>query len=99
MQDKLLNLIKQYTPNLKRVQMDLSLENEQLKLAQDIVKLFALPDAKKELFLEEYHKFHKWMENEGWYEAADMEYDNSNDPNSCIRLNIKELYIEYKRKQ
>lgn len=44
MQDKVLNLIKQYTPNLKRVQMDLSLENEQLKLSQEIVKLFAIPE-------------------------------------------------------
>ncbi len=48
---------------------------------------------------DEYHKFHKWMEQEGWYEAADMEYNNSEDPNSCIRLDIKELYIEYKRRQ
>jgi len=43
----------------------------------------------------EYHEFHKWIEDEGWYEAADMEYDNSEDPNSYIRLTIKELYIEY----
>lgn len=52
MQDKLLNLIKQHTPNLKRVQMDLSLENEQLKLAQEIVKLFAIPDVIKSVCLE-----------------------------------------------
>jgi hypothetical protein len=45
MQDKVLNLIKQHTPNLKRVQMDLSLENEQLKLAQEIVKLFVIASA------------------------------------------------------
>lgn len=45
----------------------------------------------------EYSKFQIWMEEEGWYEAAEMEYDNSNDPNSCIRLNIKELYLAYKK--
>lgn len=34
------------------------------------------------------------MEDNEWYEAAE-EYDNSNEPNSCIRLTIKELYLEY----
>lgn len=43
----------------------------------------------------EYHDFHKWMEKEEWYEAAEMEYDNHNDPSS-VRLSIKELFIQYK---
>lgn len=44
----------------------------------------------------EYHEFHKWIKNEGWYEAIEGEYDNFKVPNSCIRLTISELYVEFK---
>ena len=44
----------------------------------------------------EYHEFHKWMKDIGWYEASDMEYDNENSPNSCFRLSISEVYTEFK---
>ena len=53
---------------------------------------------KDSLPFNEYHKFNKWVEDNGWYEASNEEYDNLNDPNSCIRLNIKELYFEYIRR-
>ena len=39
--------------------------------------------------------FHKWLDEEGWYEAAPMEYDNINSPNSCIRLTIEDLFNEW----
>ena len=42
-------------------------------------------------------KFHKWIKDNGWYEAAEMEYDNLSNSNSCIRLSIAELYKEWKR--
>lgn len=48
MENKILELIKLHTNNLqKATQMDLSLENEQKKLAKEIVKLFAIPNAQK----------------------------------------------------
>jgi hypothetical protein len=56
-----------------------------------------LPHVNDSLPFDEYHKFHEWMGDKGWYEVAPGEYDNLTDPNSCIRLDIKELYIEYKR--
>ena len=72
-------------------------------LAQATVKAYeeklGLYNVSGSLPFDEYHKFHKWIEQEGWYEACDGEYDNSEDPNSCIRHNIKELYLEYKRRQ
>lgn len=75
----------------------------QYLIAQATVKAYeqqlGLYSVSGSLPFDEYHKFHKWMKDEGWYEAAEMEYDNYNDPNSCIRLDIKELYIEYKRRQ
>ena len=41
--------------------------------------------------------FKRWMEETGWYETADGEYDNSEHPNSCVRLTLEELFIlEYK---
>ena len=44
MENKILEIIKLHTGNLHRnKQTDLSLENEQLKLAHEIVKLFAIP--------------------------------------------------------
>jgi len=61
-------------------------------LADYIIKL------RNSLPFDEYHEFHKWIISEGWYEVAGMEYDNFNTPNSCIRLDIKELYLEYKQK-
>ena len=58
--------------------------------------MFIYTDEAGSLPFKDYHDFHKWMDDEGWYEAADMEYDNSQDPNSCSRLSIKELYLLYK---
>ena len=43
----------------------------------------------------EYYNFKDWIKKSGWYEAADDAYDNYNDPDSCFRLNIKELYLEF----
>lgn len=54
--------------------------------------------ANNSLPFSEYYKFHKWMKDEGWYEAAEMEYDNSNNPSSCFRLTIAELYDKFKNK-
>jgi hypothetical protein len=71
----------------------------QYLLAQATVKAYeqklGIYNVRGSLPFSEYHEFHKWIEDEGWYEAADFEYDNSNNPNTCIRLNIKELYLEY----
>ena len=50
MENKILELIKLHSSNLQRnKQTELSLENEQLKLAHEIVKLFAIPVVVKSL--------------------------------------------------
>ena len=44
-------------------------------------------------------EFFKWMQDHGWYEAADGEYDNANAPNRCFRLTIHELYRLYEEEK
>jgi len=56
-----------------------------------------LYDDKGSIPFSEYHEFTNWLEDEGWFEAANDEFDNKFEPNSAVRLSIKELYILYKQ--
>lgn len=50
---------------------------------------------KETLPFDKYHEFQEWLDREGWYEASTHEYDNSNEPNSAVRLSIEELYHQF----
>jgi len=39
--------------------------------------------------------FLNWLSESGWYAAADGEYDNTEEPNSCFRLTAREVVQEY----
>lgn len=44
----------------------------------------------------EFYDFNNWMEDQGWFAVSDDQYDNEFEPNSAVRLTIKELYLSYK---
>ena len=66
--------------------------------AQIIVKTYeeklGLYKCSGSLPFSEYHEFHKWIEDNGWYELNEYEYGNLNEPDT--RIDIKELYLTFK---
>lgn len=47
------------------------------------------------LSFDEIFRLNCWITKNNWFEACDGEYDNSENPNSCIRLTYEELYKLY----
>jgi hypothetical protein len=54
-----------------------------------------ITDKIKSIPLDEVMDFHEWISTNNWFEAAEGEFDNSEEPNSTMRLTINELYVEY----
>lgn len=60
---------------------------------RELIKLYR--NMKTGVPFSEFGAFCTWLDDNGWYQVNDFEFDNSESPNSCFRASIEGLYLQY----